>query len=142
MASSRVSTQITWPTAANSVTVSSSTAVTSEAFLFNVEDWEGEVQVWADNAGTPASGDVCNVYIAYTTGDVLGDSGDDYVTTEHADFQFALDTVAANTPGEDPASKSFPVRTGAKGFKLIVQCPQAASRNIVVRAMISTHRVQ
>lgn len=142
MASSRVSTQITWPTAANTATVSSSSAVTSEAFTFNEEDWEGELQVSADNAGTPAAGDLCHVYIAYTTGDVLGDSNDDYATTEHADFCFTLDTVAANTPGEDPASKSVPVRTGAKGFKVIVVCPQAATRNIVVRAMVCTHRPQ
>ena len=74
MPSSRNETQITWSTA-SSVTVSSATVVWSDAFLFNVEDWEAEVQVDANNAGTPATGDVCDVYIAYTTGDILGDFG-------------------------------------------------------------------
>ena len=57
MASSRNETQITW-SSASSVTVSSSTVVWSDAFLFDVEDWEAEVQVNANNAGTPATRDV------------------------------------------------------------------------------------
>ena len=139
MPSSRNETQITWSTA-SSVTVSSATVVWSDAFLFNVEDWEAEVQVDANNAGTPATGDVCDVYIAYTTGDILGDSSNDYTSVEHSEFATRLDTVAANTPGEDPANRSFPVRTAPLGFKVGVSCPQAATRNIVVRARIVTHR--
>lgn len=141
MPSSRVSTQIQW-SAANSITLSSATAQTSDAFLFNVEDWEADLQISVDNAGTPASGDVVNVAIAYTSGDLLGDSGNDYDTTEHAERLGTLDTVAANTPGEDPARRTFPIRTAGLGFRVIVDAPQAATRNIVVRAMVVTHRVQ
>jgi hypothetical protein len=141
MASSRVSTQITWAAAAN-IVVSANTAQTSDAFTFNAEDWDGELQIWGDVTGSPAAGDVCNVQIAYTTGDVIGGGGDDFATTEFADFAFQLDFVAANTPGEDPASKSIPVRTGAKGFKVIVTCPQAATRNVTIYAMVCTHRPQ
>ena len=141
MASNRIDTQITW-SAASSVTVSSATVVWSDAFTFNVEDWEGELQVNADNSGTPASGDVCDVYIAYSTGDVLADTGDDFATVEHAEYAFRLDMYATNTPGEDPASKTCPVRTGAKAFKVGVSCPQAATRNVVVKAMVHTHRPQ
>lgn len=141
MASSRNETQITWSAAA-SVTVSSATVVWSDAFTFNVEDWEAELQVNADNAGTPASGDTCDVYIAFSTGDVLGDTGDDYATTEHAEFAMRLDTYATNTPGEDPANRSVPVRTAPKAFKVGVSCPLAATRNIVVRARVITHRPQ
>lgn len=139
MAASRVETPINW-SAANSVTVSSATVVWSDAFTFHADDWEAEVQVDANNAGTPATGDVCDVYIAYTTGDILGDSGSDYTSVEHSEFATRLDTVTANTPGEDPANRSFPVRTAPLGFKVGVSCPQAASRNIVVRARIVTHR--
>lgn len=139
MASSRNETQITW-SAASSVTVSSATVVTSDAFTFNAEDWEADLQVHVDNAGTPATGDVCDVYIAYSTGDILGDSGSDYATTEHAEFLGRLDTVTANTPGEDPASRVFQIRTASLGFKVLVSCPQAATRNIVVRARACTHR--
>ena len=141
MASSRTETQITW-SAASSVTVSSATIVWSDAVLFNVEDWDGELQVNADNAGSVASGDVCNVYIAYTTGDILGDSGNDFASPEHAEFVMQLDTFTTNTPGEDPANRSAPIRTAATGFKVGLSCPQAATRNIVVRARLVTHRPQ
>lgn len=141
MPSSRVETQITW-SAASSVTVNSATVVASDAFTFNAEDWDADLQVHVDNQGTPASGDVVDVYIAYTTGDILGDTGSDYATTEHADYLGRIDTVAANTPGEDPASRGFRIRTAPLGFKVLVSCPQAASRNIVVRARVCTHRSQ
>lgn len=141
MASSRNETQITWSSAA-SVTVSSASLVWSDAFIFDIEDWDGELQVNVDNAGTPASGDTCAVYIAYTTGDILGNSDNDFASPEHADLAMLLDTFATNTPGEDPANRSVPVRTGATGFKVGVSCPQAATRNIVVRARVVTHRPQ
>ena len=85
---------------------------------------------------------MADIYIAYTTGDILGDSGSDYATTEHAEYLGRLDTVAANTPGEDPASRTFRIRTAPLGFKILASCPQAASRNIVVRARVVTHRPQ
>lgn len=141
MASSRVDTQITW-SAASSVTVSSATVVWSDAYTYNVEDWEAELQVNADNSGTPASGDVCDVYIAYSTGDILGGGGDDFTSVEHSQFLFRLDTFSTNTPGEDPANRSLNIRTSAKAFKVGVSCPQAATRNIVVRAMVHVHRPQ
>jgi len=141
MASSRVETQITW-SSASSVTVSSATVVWSDAFSYNAEDWDAELQVNADNAGTPASGDTCSVYVAYTTGDILGDTGDDFSSAEHSEFVMMLDTYATNTPGEDPANRTSPLRTAAKAFKVGVSCPNAASRNIVVRARVITHRPQ
>lgn len=98
------------------------------------------MQVNADNAGTPASGDTCTVYVAYTTGDILGDSGNDYTSVKQSAFAMFLDTYSTN--GEDPANKSAPLRTGVLGLKVGVSCPQAASRNIVCRARVVTHRAQ
>jgi hypothetical protein len=112
----------------------------SDEFLFNADDHEAELSVSADNAGTPASGDIVNVAIAYTSGDILGDSGNDYATQEHAEPVAALDTWATNTPGEDPARLSVPLRMAPTGFKVVVQAPQGASRNIVVRARVVTRR--
>lgn len=140
MSSTKPETQITWPTSQASVTVNTAALTWSETVPLNVEDWEGVIQVSADNAGTPAAGDVCNVYIGYTSGDVLGDSGADFDTDKHAAFLMQLDTYSTN--GEDPARKSAPIRTGATGYRLGVQCPQAATRNIVVRARMTTHRPQ
>jgi hypothetical protein len=141
VASSRSETQVTW-SAASSITLSSATAQTSDAMAFNVEDWDADLQITVDNSGTPASGDVLNVAIAYSTGDILGDSVDDYDTTEHAERLGTLDTFSTNTPGEDPARRTFPIRTASKGFKVIVDSPNAATRNMVVRARFITHRPQ
>jgi hypothetical protein len=139
MASSRVETQILW-SAASSLSISSAGTGTSDAFTFNNEDWDGEIALSADNDGTPASGDTVDFYVAYTSGDILGDSGSDYATTEHAEFLARVDTVAANTPGEDPARCSVPIRTGALGFKIIAK-NNSAGRAITVRARVVTHRV-
>lgn len=142
MASSINNTQVTWSASA-STTVASSTVVWSDAVTFNAEDWEAALQVNADNAGTPASGDVCDVYVAWSTGDVDGSAGDDFDSVEHAELIGRLDTYGSNTPGEDPARRTWPiVPGGAKSCKVGVSCPQAGSRNIVVRANISTHRPQ
>lgn len=141
MASTRNETQITW-SSASSVTVSSATIVWSDPFTYHAEDWDAELMLSADNAGTPATGDTATFYIAYTSGDILGDTGSDYATEEHSEPLKMLDTFATNTPGEDPVRASLPLRTAALGFKIGVYCPQAATRNIVVRARICTHRGQ
>lgn len=135
MASSRNNSTIQW-SASGSTTVSSATAVTSDAFTYNIEDWEADLAVKADNQGAAASGDVCDVYVAYSY------DGTNFDTTEHAQYVGRIDTVAANTPGEDPGQLSVPLRTAAKAFKVIVSCPQAASRNILVTANVVTHRPQ
>lgn len=141
MASSRTETGITWSSAA-SITLSSAAASTSDAFTFNAEDWDADLAVHADNQGTPASGDVVNIRVAYSVGNIDGSAGDDYATTEHAEYIGKLDTWSTNTPGEDPAMMVFPIRTTAKAVRLVVDAPQGASRSIVVRAGIITHRPQ
>ena len=140
MASSRNETQITW-SAASSLSVSSAATSTSDAFTFNIEDWDAVVQLSADNDGTPASGDTVDFYVAYTSGDILGDSGSDYDTTEHATWVARLDTVAANTPGEDPARVTVPINTAALGLKIVAK-NNSAGRAITVRARVVTHRPQ
>ena len=138
--STREEAQFTWAAAA-SVTVNSSAIVWSDPIVPHVDDGMGWLTVHADNAGTPTSGDTCVVYVGRTTGDVLGDSGADYDTSEHSTWAMSLDTVAANTPGEDPARRTVmcPV-AGLSGLRVGVVCAQAASRNIVVRARLSTQR--
>lgn len=143
MASSVNENAITWSSGSASSTVSSSTVVWSDALTLNAEDWDGSLSVNADNAGTPASGDICDVYVAWSNGDILGDTGDDFDTTEHAEYVGRLDTYSTNTPGEDPARRTWDIKvSGKKAMKVGVSCPQAASRNIVVRARVGTHRPQ
>ena len=142
MSSSKVETAITWPTAAASVNLSSNNAWSlSEAVAFNIEDWDGEVQIWADNAGTPASGDTVTVGILYSDGNVDGSAGDDYVNAENFEFLALLDTYGAQASG-GIVSRTVPVRTANKAFKLCVQGPQVATRNVVIRAALITHRAQ
>jgi hypothetical protein len=141
MASSKVETAIVWSAAA-SVTLSSNNAWSvSDAIAFNVEDWDGEVVVYVDNAGTPASGDTVTVGILYSDGNVDGSAGDDYVNVENYEFLALLDTYNNQASG-GIVSRTVPVRTANKGFKLCVSGPQVASRNIVARAALITHRAQ
>lgn len=140
MASSRSETQITWATAA-SLSIAASSNGTSDAFMFNAEDWGADLQIDINNDGTPAAGDTVDVYVLWTAGDVLGDTGSDYDTVEHAEFLCRLDTVAANTPGEDPARKTVPIRVNALGFKLYA-VNNSSARAQTIRARIVTHRPQ
>jgi hypothetical protein len=141
MAITRQETGITWSTA-SSITLSSATRTDSDAFDFDATDVAAVLSVSADNAGTPASGDILEVYVKWTSGDILGDTGDDYDTTEHAEYLGRLDTFATNTPGEDPARRTWSLNhmIGASGFKVSVEAPLGASRNIVVRARVATQR--
>lgn len=142
MASSKNQQQVTW-SAASSVTLNSASRIDSDEIVFNVEDLSASIQIHADNAGTPGSGDVVRVYAKWSTGDVLGDTGNDYSSNEHAELIAVLDTYGANTPGEDPANKviSVPVES-IVGMRLSVEAPQGATRSIVVRARVVTYRGQ
>jgi hypothetical protein len=142
MASSRNQTQVTWSSATSVTLSSNNTRSTSDAISFNVEDWEADIHLHADNSGTPATGDTVSFYIHYSTGDLNADASDDYATNEFAEHLCTLDTYSTNTPGEDPASKVIPIRTTSGKFKISCEGPQVASRNIVCRARIETRRPQ
>lgn len=139
MAITRVETQVLFA-AASSITVSSNSAANSDAITWDATTVMAGIVVSADNSGTPSSGDTVDLWWASSTGDVLGDSGNDYETTEHATYLGRLDTVAANTPGEDPVRKYFDLPVAATAGRLIYQCAAAATRNIVIRARITEVR--
>lgn len=142
MASSHPEAQLTWASS-SSKTLSSSTQVDTDEFLFNVEDMLFDVTVYVDNQGTPANGDVVNVGLKFTPGDIKGDSGNDYDTAEHLLSLGQLDTYSTNTSGEDPAQKTFyGIPRVGTGFKGSVDSPNAATRNMVVRMRVVTHRGQ
>lgn len=142
MASVIIEQQVTWGSAA-SQTLNTNSRVDSDAVTLNVEDWDASVQVSADNQGTPASGDTVDVYVKWSNGDVLGDSGDDFDTDEHAEWLCRLDTYPTNTPGEDPARKTVSLMvSGKKAFKLSAVAAQGATRSVVLRTRLVTHRPQ
>lgn len=140
MAASINETQFTW-SAASSKTLSAATRADSDAITLNAADSAASVQISADNQGTPASGDVLNVYAKYSNGDILEDSADDFDTDKGAEYLGQLDTYS--TSGEDPQRKTFPLRVfGKKAVKISVVAPNAATRNMVVRARLVTNRQQ
>lgn len=139
MAITRTQTQVTW-SAASTKSVTSATEVVSDVITLDDTCVALSIQLSADNAGTPASGDTAVWRIQWSNGDVLADTGDDYDTSEHAQFLAQLDTYSTNTPGEDPARMTVTVTPVAKKFKLAVTCANAATRNVTVAARIDEQR--
>jgi hypothetical protein len=134
MASSRNNTTVQW-SGSGSASISAGAQQTSDAFSFNAEDWEADVQLSADNNGTPASGDTVTWQVAYSQ------DGTTFDTVEHAAFLALLDTYPTNTPGEDPSVVSVPLRTAPKSLKLVAK-NNSGGRAITVSAIITTHRPQ
>lgn len=139
MAITRNQTQVTW-SSASTLSVTSATEVVSDVITLDDTCVALSIQLSADNAGTPASGDTTVWRIQWSNGDVLANSGDDYDTSEHAQFLAQLDTFATNTPGEDPARMTVTVTPVSKKFKLACTCANAATRNVTIAARIDEQR--
>ena len=139
MAITRTQTQVTW-SAASTLSVTSATEVVSDVITLDDTCVALSIQLSADNAGTTASGDTVVWRIQWSNGDVLANTGDDYDTTEHAQFLAQLDTFATNTPGEDPARMTVTVTPVSKKFKLACTCANAATRNVTIAARIDEQR--
>lgn len=139
MAITTVQTQVTW-SAANTKSITSATQVDSDVFTLDSTCIALSIQVTADNAGTPASGDTVVWRVKWSTGDVLANSSDDYDTAEHATYLTTLDTFGTNTPGEDPAIMTVPIYPLATKFKLAAVAANAATRNVTVSARVQETR--
>ena len=136
MASSINQTTILW-SSASTISLSTNSRYNSDTVTLNVEDWDGSLQVTADNSGTPTSGDVVDVYVKWTNDGTLFD------TDEHAEFVCRLDTFPTNTPGEDPVTRTYSLDvSGKKGFKVSAVAAQGATRAITFSATLVTHRPQ
>lgn len=141
MASSITEQQVLWA-GLSSRTITAASIVWSDPIVLNVEDWSGSVQVMADNAGTPASGDVCDVYVGWSNGDVAGDGDNDFDSNVHSEFIARLNSFSGSG-GEDPAIRTVGLNiSGKRAMRIGVICPQATSRNFVVRARLVTQRPQ
>jgi hypothetical protein len=139
MAITRTQTQITW-SSASSVTVSSATEVVSDQFTIDDTTVLLSLQLSANNAGTPASGDTAIFRIQWSNGDILGNTGNDFDTSEHAQYLATLDTYSTNTPGENPARRTIEITPVAKYFKVGVICANAATRNITLHVRADEQR--
>lgn len=126
---------VTW-SSSSTVTLSSNTArSTSDAITVDPTAFAASLQVKADNQGTPASGDIMKVWVAWSL------DGTNFDTEEHAEYLGPLNTVAADDPGEDPATRTFTLNPRARQkLKVILLGPQSASRNIVGSAIYNESR--
>lgn len=126
---------VTW-SAASTKSLNSSSRVDSDAVTVHVDAVSAVIQVTADNSGTPAAGDVVNLWIKWSS------DASQYDTDEHAMALGALDTVAANTPGEDPATRTYTIPvSGRQAFKLSAAAPQGGTRAITLSAIYNEHRM-
>lgn len=136
MAITRAETQVTWPTAANSISVTSGSNQTSEGITLDDTCVGAAVTLKADNDGTPAAGDTIDFYILYSAGDPDGAAADEYDTpgAGHPQFLAKLDT---NT--EDPAITTVPISHVPKKAKIYASS-NAATNSITVSATIEEQR--
>ena len=123
--------------ASSSTSLTSNTArVASDAKTIHADAVGASLRVLCDNAGTPASGDTIDLWIAWSP------DGTNYDTDEHAMFLGRLDTFGTNDPGEDPAAKTFFLAvSGFQSFRLLARGNQSASRNITLSAIYNEHRM-
>lgn len=137
MAITRVETQVTWPTAANSVSVTAGSNATSEEINLDATCVKAAVSLKADNSTTPAADDQIYVWLLQTSGDPDGTGSDEFDTTGNAQHLLAvLDTNAV-----DPDIQTVPFPTPQKGAKLYAEGATAGTTNsITVSATITEQR--
>ena len=129
MAVSKSETQITWPTAVNSKSVAAGGSQESEELTFSATAFKVDIELKADNDGTPAAGDTVTFYLLLTGGDPDGTGSDEFATAEHGIFLAELDT---NT--EDPAIEVVPGVAAPKKGK-IRAVNNSSGRAITVSAL-------
>lgn len=145
MALTRTESQIVW-SAANSVTISDNTMWThiSDALSFDATDISAVLQLQVTRTGgSDTTGDTMDVFAIYSVGDVTNGGGSNvYDSAEHAQFLGRVSCYTGDTPGENPAIKTFPILSSAKAFKLLLNwnSASAATRTAVCYARVITQR--
>lgn len=129
-------TVVTWSAASTKSLAVNATRYDSDAITIHADAVGGFLQVTVDNSGTPAAGDVVDLWIKWSTDTSA------YDTDEHAMPLGRMDTVAASTPGEDPATRTYKIDvSGGRSFKLSANAPQGTSRAITLSAIYNEHRM-
>ena len=122
--------------ASSTKSLNSTSRFDSDAVSIHVDAVQASLQVKVDNSGTPASGDYVDLWIKWSP------DATEYDTDEHAMFLGRLDTVAANDPGEDPATRTFDLNvSGKQSFKLTSKANQGGTRAITISAIYNEHRM-
>lgn len=112
--------QLEWATstASNEASVGSGGAVTGDEFNPNATAFQLTGVFKADNEGTATDGDTMDVFLLGSVGDPDGSGGDEFTSTDEAQFLVRLDVSAT---GKNPAI-SAPIRVdpNIKGGKVYV----------------------
>ena len=139
MAVTQTLTQVTWPTAANSISVSANSTQTSEVMTLGSNCVAAQIQLKADNSTTPAADDYINFYVLQSSGDPdAAETTDEYDTAGHAIFLARVDTNV-----EDPALVTVPFPLPQKNFKIYAEGDHAdtTTNAITVSAQVIEQRV-
>jgi len=117
---------VLWSTAATKSVAAAATEISDNEDVTGADCPEVTLTLKADNAGTPASGDVVDFYVSKSA-----DGGTTYDTVENYQHLTQIDTY---TPSADPSSKtvSFNIE-GVTDWKLVA-ISGAASNSITVSA--------
>jgi len=116
--------QVTW-SASSSVSVSSGSNQTSDVVTLSTTCYDAMITIKADNAGTPASGDIISVYVLLSCGDPDGAGSAEYPTdADDGMFLCALDTYV-----QDPIIKTVSLPVAAPTLKIFAA--NAASSNSI-----------
>lgn len=120
-------TQVLWDTDQNSKSITAAGNGTSEPVDVPLQVTAQKLMIKADNAGTPADGDVLTIKLLCTTGDpdAEADVTDEYTTAGHTEIAVELDTFV-----EDPAITLVDVPYPIDKFK--VYAANGASANAIV----------
>jgi len=136
MAITRAESQVTWPTAANSKSVTSGSTETSEEVNLNAACVNARITMKADNSTTAAADDQIYFWLVETSGDPDGTGTDEFGTSGHAHLLAILDTN-----NEDPAIKTVALPLPQDGLKIIAEGATAGTTNsITVSATITEQR--
>lgn len=139
MAVTQTLTQVTWPTASTTGSVSAGGNLTSEVMTLDGSCINAQIQLKADNQGTAVAGDYINFYVLQSSGDPdLAETTDEYDTVGHAIFLARVDTFVT-----DPALVTVPFPLPQKNFKIYAEGDHADSiaSAITVSCQIIEQRV-
>lgn len=135
MTITRAESQVTWPTAANSKSVAAGVTETSEITTLDATCVSGAITCKADNAGTPAVGDLIDFYLAGSCGDPDGTGTDEYPT----DIENMVFLCQIDTNDTDADSKTVRLPVVPQNLK-VVAVSGASSNSITVSATIEELR--
>lgn len=135
MALTRQETQVTWPTAVNSIAVAAASAQLSELVTLDATCIDASITLKALNGGTPASGDTVDFYLATSSGDPDGAAAYEYpANVAHMRHLGRIDTNLQNPDVLTVKIPSAPVN----GYVYAVN--NASANSITVSATIEEQR--